>query len=187
VASASPQVDKKFLIVPGERFGPITSEASEESLKQQFGPENIPRARMYVGDGMEMDGIVVFPNLPEKAVQVFWFEEDPKRVKRIQIRGAKSEWKTAQGITLGTTLRELESLNGVPFDLLGLGWLGGSVSDWKGGALEGLTLRCDDISVELTEEEAASILGDQVVHSYAPAMRKANPKVSSIAIRFTGP
>lgn len=188
IESASPQAAADFVIVAGQSFGPINADATEESLKQQFGADKVKREKMYVGDGIEMDGAVVFPNEPEKRVEVFWFEEDPKRVQLVQIHGEKSEWKTAQGVTLGTTLQELEKLNGKPFAIMGLGWdFGGTVSDWKGGALDGLTLRCDATDVQLSEAESATILGDQVVQSSLPAMQKANPKVSKITLAFPLP
>jgi hypothetical protein len=127
----------------------------------------------------------VFPDQPEKRVEVFWSQEDPKKVQIIQIHGAKSEWKTAQGVTLGTTLQELEKINGKPFDIMGLGWdFGGTVSDWKGGALQGMTLRCDEPTGQISEEESASISGDQVVQSNLPAMQKANPRVTKIVVSF---
>lgn len=175
-------------IVPGQGFGPITADSTEESLKQAFGAEQVKREKMYVGDGQEWEGVAIFPTQPDKRVEVFWFEEAPNRVQMIQIAGEKSQWKTAQGVSLGTTLQELQKLNGKPFKMLGLGWdFGGGVADWNGGALEGLTLRCDSTSVELSEEENASISGDKTVMSDLPAMQKANPKVSKITVSFPLP
>lgn len=177
-----------FLIVPDKGFGAITADSTEESLKKAFGADQVKREKMYVGDGQEWNGIAVFPSQPEKRVEVFWFEEDPSRVQLIQISGQKSLWKTAQGVTLGTTLKELEKLNGKPFKLLGLGWdFGGGITDWEGGALEGLTLRCDDTAVQLSDKENEAVLGDQEVLSSLPAMQKANPKVSKITVNFALP
>lgn len=185
-ASATEASD--LTIVPEQRFGPIGAESSEESLKATFGADQVKREKMYVGDGQEWEGLAIFPSQPEKRVEVFWFEEDPTRVKMIQISGEKSQWKTAQGVTLGTTLQELQNLNGKPFKILGLGWdFGGSVADWNGGALQGLTLRCDSTSVELSEEESAAISGDKTVMSDLPAMQKANPRVSKIVVNFSLP
>ena len=188
--SGSPvaQAGNDFLIVPEQRFGPITIDSSEATLKEQFGAEQVRREKMYVGDGQEWNGIAVYPDQPDKRVEVFWFEEDPKRVQMIQIHGEASQWKTAQGVSLGTTLVELEKLNGKPFELLGLGWdFGGGVTDWKGGALQGLTMRVDSTTVELTEAESSQVLGDQTVKSDNPAMRKANPSVSKITVNFSLP
>ena len=157
-------------------------------MKKTFGADHVKREKMYVGDGQEWNGIAVFPDQPEKRVEVFWFEEDPSRVQMIQISGEKSQWKTTQGVTLGTTLQELQKLNGKPFKILGLGWdFGGGVTDWNGGALQGLTLRCDDTAVQLSDKENESIMGDQEVLSDLPAMQKANPKVSKITVTFSMP
>jgi hypothetical protein len=188
--SASPvaQAGNDFLIVPEQRFGPITVNSSEATLKEQFGAGQVRREKMYVGDGQEWNGIAVYPDQPDRRVEIFWFEENPRRVQMIQIHGESSLWKTAQGVSLGTTLVELEKLNGKPFELLGLGWdFGGGVTDWKGGALQGLTMRVDSTTVELTEAESSEVLGDQTVNSDNPAMRKANPSVSKITVNFSMP
>lgn len=182
------QAGGDFLIVANERFGPIHSGSSEEALKELFGASQVRREKMYVGDGQEWDGVAIYPDQPEKRVEVFWFEEDASKVQLIQVHGERSEWKTSQGVTLGTTLLELERLNGRPFDILGLGWdFGGGIVDWKGGVLEGLTLRCDHTTVELTDQESAAVMGDQTVSSSLPAMRKANPAVSKITLSFSLP
>lgn len=186
VADAQGNMAPSFLIVPNKSFGPITADFTESDLKKAFGEANVRAEKMYVGDGMEWDGYAVYPDSPEKRLEVFWAQEGPKRLEYLQVVGEKSQWKTAEGVTLGTTLLELEELNGGTFELLGLDWdFGGGVSDWHGGKLEGLTLQLGrSEEVELSQEEMAEITGEQTVQSDHPAIRKVNPKVMKINMAF---
>lgn len=182
----SPASDTEFVIKPEVGFGPIGVTSTKESLAKEFGADNVRQETIYVGDGMEWPGLAVYPDDPEKRVEVFWWEEDPTRVQLVRIQGESSLWKTAEGVSLGTTLSELESLNGKPFELLGLAWdFGGGVTNWNGGKLEGLTLRLDaSPEASYTDEEASQILGDQQVSSDNLVMRKVNPAVFQITVSF---
>lgn len=176
------------LIVPNQRLGPITPYSSEQSLRAHFGAENVRREKIYVGEGQAWDGVAVFPDQPDQRVEVLWNPEDPNRVEMVQLLGSTSRWRTAEGVSLGTSLLELQQLNGRPFELFGLSWdFSGAVCDWKGGALEGLILSCDDTELPLSEEESAAISGDRVLSSDLPLLQRANPKVSKIVVVFLEP
>lgn len=185
-ATPRPTASDDFLIKPSESFGPINAASTKESLIETFGPENVKEETIYVGDGMEWPGMVVYPEDEEKRVEVFWWEEDPTKVQMIRIQGDKSQWKTAEGVSLGTSVTELEELNGKPFKLLGLGWdFGGGVTDWNGGKLEGLNLRVEQTANDVnTGEDEAQILGDQEVESNNSVMQKVNPRVFQITVNI---
>lgn len=190
VASTAPATPASgdFLIVPGQSFGPITAESTQASLEQQFGKDQVRAGDIPGAEGITQPGLTIFPDQPEKQVSVFLSESEPRRVTHIQIYGEKSQWKTAEGVTLGTTLEELEKLNGKPFELMGLGWdYGGHVTDWKGGALENLNLRLNSTAPHMTEEEMAAISGDKTISSALPELRKAEPHVSEILVLFSVP
>jgi hypothetical protein len=185
-ATAEPSATENFLIQADVGFGAINASSTKESLLETFGKENVKEETIYVGDGMELPGLAIYPDDPQKRVEVFWWEEDPTKVQLIRIQGDRSQWKTAEGVSLGTSLTELEQLNGKPFKLLGLGWdFGGGVTSWDGGKLEGLTLRVEQTSIdEVSEEEQSQILGDQEVASDNPVMRKVNPRVFQLTVGF---
>ena len=180
------QAEEGFLLVPGQSVGPITKDSTEASLKAAFGAGNVKKETLYVGDGQELPGLAIFANDPEKRIEVIWSETEPNKIAFVQIQGARSLWQTKDSVSLGTSLQELEKLNGRAFTMFGLGWdFGGSVTDWKGGALDGLMIRLGETEdLSLSEKEAEAVYGDQEVSSDLPLMRRINPKVFKIVISF---
>lgn len=187
--SASPEVtqDTKFLIVPGKSMGEINKDSTEEQLKKAYGSENVKSESIYVGDGMEWPGLAVFPDSQEKRIEVVFQEDKPGAITMLKVSGEKSDWATADGVTLGTDLATLQKLNGKPFKLMGLEWdFGGGVIDWNGGALDGLNIRVGMSGEDggLTDDETAAIMGEQEVMSDHPAMVKANPRIFQITVNY---
>lgn len=184
--SATPvaQADSEFLIVPDVQVGPITKDSTEASIRKAFGDAQVKPEKLYVGDGQELPGLAIYPDDPEKRVEVIWQEENPSKIAFVQIQGERSKWKTKEGVTLGTSLAELEKLNGRAFDLFGLGWdFGGTVVDWKGGNLDALQVRvADPADTQLSQEETSTISGDQTISSDTPALKKVNPTVFKIVV-----
>jgi hypothetical protein len=94
-------------------------------------------------------------------------------------------------------LRELERLNGKPFQLAGFGWdYSGTVTDWNGGGLERVLNSCSRVLLRLEprysptgptaeqqklEEEVG---GDRDFPSGNPAMQQLNPVVYAIAVKL---
>lgn len=126
-----------YLIVPGKRVGPITKSFSESDLKQKYGESNVSPHRVHVGEGEMEEGTIVFQNEKIKKIEIRWFDPIKKRYpKEIKISGSKSVWKTANGITLGSQLSQVEKLNGRPFKIFGFGWdYAGFVTSWERGKL----------------------------------------------------
>lgn len=186
-ATASVAVSEEFLITENG-FGPITAESTQVSLEERFGKEQVKAGEIPGAEGLMLPGLLVFPDQPDKQVSVFLTEETPPRVSHLQLAGQASQWKTTHGISLGTTLAELEKLNGKPFELTGFGWdYGGYVTDWKGGALEGMMIRLLPANQDLSEEESAAVSGDQTIASDLAALAKADAKVSEISLVFVRP
>jgi len=87
-----------------------------------------------------------------------------------------SHWTEAgTGVRVGTSLGELNRLNGRAFEFSGFDWdfdwdYGGYVSDWKGGKLEGLTLQLvygAEVMYDEDQSFLAVAVGDQSVQSDA--------------------
>ena len=113
----------------------------------------------------------------------------------IRISGQKSIWKVGPGVTLGTTLKDLERLNRRPFVLAGFGWdYSGTVVSWEKGDLEKEFTTSGRVIVRLkpieeiykivSSEEAESVMGDQDCRSDSKVMQKINPRVYAITIEL---
>lgn len=96
-------------VVPQQQVGQITANMSELDIKKLYGENNI--ARVDRGDVKT----VVFPN-SDRELEIAWKKGwDFKKLETAIIR--KGDWKTAEGIGIGTTIDELNTINGKPIEL----------------------------------------------------------------------
>jgi hypothetical protein len=185
-----PTVGVEWMIVPDRSVGPLTRESSEAQLKQRYGPEMVSSSRIQIGEGETMAGTVLFPGDSLRTAEIIWADSVGRRSpSRFILRGSRSVWQTAGGISLGTTLQELERLNGRPFMLAGFGWdYGGVVTDWAGGALDSalgdVKLYLDPGPEQYQSAPYSQVLGDREYSSALKPMQQMNPKVSQIFVDF---
>lgn len=190
-------------IVPGERVGRITRNISEEEIIEIFGAKNVLSTDVGVGEGETIPGTVVYPDDPTKTLEILWKSGGQRNTpSEVRIRGKSSRWRTKNGLSLGSTLREIERLNGRPFRLTGFGWdYSGTVIDCNQGRLtelgcvnpedrsrtirgRKLLLRLIPHEGERTSREYRAVLGDRDFSSGDPAMQKLNPRVYEMIIFF---
>ena len=192
--------DESWLIVPGAKVGPITAKTSEADLIQVYGKANVQSKDIEVGEGFTEPGTVIYPENLTRTASIIWRDQKSKRFPNtITISGEKkSAWKTVQGITIGTTLKELERSNGKPFFLLGPGQdYSGTVISWEKGKLEKefeqngrVILRLQPTLTQATEKEYQSLIyeeshpGKEGLRSDHKIMQKINPWVYEIVVQF---
>ncbi len=105
------------------------------------------------------------------------------------------------------TLKEIETINGKPFALLGFGWdYGGTIAGAEGGLLTGLGEKeHDSVAVRsliirlsaaeffgmkakpLTQDEFMKLSGERIFRSDHPLMQKLNPRVDEMIVKFPPP
>lgn len=201
LAVVSEGVEQDWLVVPGERVGVITASSSEKDLFRLLGEENVHvRDTIFLAEGDFMIGTIVYKNTPDE-VQIIWKDTvafaNPDWVsvgswEVDKIEAGKTHWKTIHGVKLGTTLKELEIINGKPFSFYGFGWdLGGGASNWNGGDLmtkDGLVYFNVQFNYDFLDNQkqtfADQLMGDSEFLSSLPAAQKLNPYVSMMSIRF---
>jgi hypothetical protein len=197
------EVPPDWLIVPGDRVGPITATTSERALERLFGAENIESADVHLGEGFTAPGTAVFPDDALRRIEVVWRDEARSAVKEIWLTGKSSVWRTHEGLSLGSTLKEIERLNGYPFRLAGFAFdYGGTIVDCGRGRLEMLgcvdrddprraiqgrlvVLRLSPDAEARTRPEYRQVLGDRIYSSGHPAMQVLNPSVYQMIVFFS--
>lgn len=198
---------KPWSIIPGVRVGPITNRTSESRIRALYGPENVRRKDILVGEGEPVPATVVYPDDPEKTFIIRWRDPSFRNLpESILFRGPRSIWKTDKGLSLGSTLKEIETINGKPFTLYGFGWdYGGTVAGAEGGILTELGEKEHDpvavrslilrLSAEifptrpipLTQDESLKLSGERIFRSDHPGMQKLNPRVYEMIVLFPPP
>lgn len=108
-----------FLIVPGESVGRVRVGAKQAELESIFGKEFIIEGVIYDGQGVEWPGFYIFKNSPLELKCIL--NESENTIDRVVISEPGSNWQTAEGIKIGTTIDELVKMNGKPisFDCFG--------------------------------------------------------------------
>ena len=173
-------------------FAPSTS---EQALVAKFGKTNVVRDKIYIAEGDETDGTVVFPNDPKRRLEIVW--KDAKRRKTPEwIRVPLDSRWSVFGLRNGMPLAELVKRNGRDFLFSGFGWdYGGAVTDWKGGAIPaiggktchvGVTIDVDFPESPSKAEEKAfeGVSGDQELKSSSPHLKKLKVRVSELVVSY---
>jgi len=196
---ASRSVAADWVIVPGERVGPIDAGASEAKLVELFGAANVERVSFEVEPGEAVPATTVFANDSTRRAVVLWRDPQARTApETVLIRGERSRWRTDKGITLGTPLATLRRLNGKPLTLTGFGSdLGGTVLDCNGGSLvefgqdgpRGIVGRTLVVRVEpdpARRDTAAyqQTIGESELSSDSDAMRTLNPRAYELMVEI---
>ena len=146
VAQAAEAAENDWLCLPFERVGPIKAAAKEEDLLQLFGAEQVQRRTIYVAEGTEKRDVSVIYPYSANEVILFWRDNQYGKVlSHAWVKKEGASWRTAENITVGTPLAELNRLNGQAFRIVGFGWdYGGYIPVRQEGSLiqqKGLCLR----------------------------------------------
>ena len=165
-----------------------SSAASIDSAPAEW---RIQRGRVGpVGEGETAPGTILYPRDSLRRAEIIWRDTVTRREPaRIVLRGSRSEWQVNGPISLGTSLKDLERLNGKPFTLAGFGWdYAGVIIDWQGGALDstlaGIKLYLDPGPAQYESPAYSQVLGDRDYSSTLPAMQQLNPRVGQIFVDF---
>jgi hypothetical protein len=170
--------------------GPLSATTSEADLRRHYGPSVVESTRIELGEGETAPGTVIYPADSLRRAEIIWQDTlARRRPARVILQGNQSKWQVSRGISLGTSLQELEQLNGKPFTLAGFGWdYAGVVTDWNGGALDSVLapvkLYLDPGPAQYESAPYSQVLGDRDYSSALPAMQQLSPRVTQIFVDF---
>ncbi len=174
------------LIEPGQGIGPVRRSMMRPDLDRVAPPE-----ALFDGNTDHWPSTTLWAMDPDRRITIFWGPQGS--ILRLLVGGRPpTVYKTREGITLGTSARELEKLNGEPFVMStfsGKRW--GEVLDWQGGALQkalpGVTLALT-MNVPgygpLTGEQKEALEKPGRLESSDPLIRALNPQVERIELKF---
>jgi|ERR1019366_9228352 hypothetical protein len=177
--------------------GAFAPTASVKSLQLEFGSPDVATDSLPLGatEGDMVPATELFPHDPRRRIAIVWHDTAGRRTPRfVQLRHGPTDWKTPEGITIGTSLRELEQLNGRPFHLAGFAFDGsGAVTSWDGGKLISLSAGSCRLVMFVNslgrlgpaaQRQYDQVSGDRDFSSGHPAMQALNPRVSEILLQY---
>ena len=187
-----------WVIVPGQRAGPIDAAASEAKLVELYGARNVTREAFEVEPGVALPATVLFASDPTRRAVILWRNAEQRTApESVLIRGERSVWRTDKGITLGTPLAQLRRINGRPLTLLGFGSdVGGTILEGDGGAISELgavgpagsvvgrtlVLRVEPDPAQRDSPAYQRSIGNDQHSSESDAMRALNPRVYELIV-----
>ena len=167
---------------------PVAADDTERSLKQRYGKDAVVQ-QLPGAEGETYKGVVLFPKARDRRIEVAFTDDKAGRVSGLSLRdaGKTSLWNVA-GVTIGSSLAEVQKANGKPFLVSGFEWdYGGFVTDWKGGTLSRPLQGGCRITIRFSGKAGAprSLSGDGVkVASDNAALVKFAPVVTEIGVNF---
>jgi len=186
------------LIIPGLRVGPVTRASTEKTLLRSLGTA-AARAEIDTGEGFMQQGLIVYGNERGRRLGVTFNSETPPHPAIVFICYQESRtpcrWRTRSGVHWGMRLKDLERLNGAPFQITGSGTdISGNVVSWNGGQLERelesegrLIINLDvngPLDPTVTAAEYEAIAGDRIFPSSHPVLQKLNPRIIGMYLVF---
>jgi hypothetical protein len=166
---------------------PVAPNDSGKTLRQRYGKDAVVQ-ELPGAEGETYKGLVLLPRAADRRIEVSFTDGAMKRVTGLAIRGeAKASRWNLSGITIGSSLAEVQKVNGKPFLVSGFDWdYGGFVADWNGGALGRMEGGCR-VMLRFGKKTGAprNLSGDGVkVSSDNAALVKWWPVVTEIGIGF---
>jgi hypothetical protein len=182
-----------WLIIAGSGKGAINAHTTRVDLVRIYGSANVVDQDVDVGEGEMQSGTFLFPKDPERQIEVLWKDPGTKTApESAGIWGKKSRWHASHGITLGTSVSELQRLNrrSFRFTLKNDGTdMAEECISWRGGSLEKEFQGDGRILLQLESDSAKGAaqrqpFADFVVDSDNPIWRSQNPHISRMTWIF---
>lgn len=167
---------------------PVAPDDTERSLKQRFGKDAVVQD-LPGAEGEKYKGVVLFPKARDRRIEIAFTDDKAMRASGLTLRDTArtSRW-SVNGVSIGSSLADVQKANGKPFLVSGFEWdYGGFVTDWNGGALGRPLQGGCTVTVRFDKKSAApkSLLGDGVkTASDNPVLMKWAPLVTEIGVNF---
>lgn len=194
-SAARAPTDTLWLFAADPADDAVHATDTEATLRSRYGADNVGAERIHLGEGETVPGTVIFPNDSSRRLTVVWKDTVTRtQPTRVTVGSRQTRWAVVPGVSTGTSLSELERLNGRPFKLFGFAWdYAGTVSGWEGGRLDSLWrggpenkvlvwLRLSPDSAGYASSRSREVAGDRIFSSSIPAMRALNPRVYALFI-----
>ena len=73
-AGATP-VQHDWLIVPGERVGPVSADSTAAGLRRSLGEDLVTNVSIGMGEGEREEGTIIYPDDPTHSLAILWHDD----------------------------------------------------------------------------------------------------------------
>jgi len=180
------------VIEPGARLGPVTAASTLDNLRAALGKRNVSLEMVQAEDGKgKVSGAVLYPGDAKKRIELAWGDTLTKsRPRWARVRNTANWWHTPAGVRVGTTLRDLEKLNGRAFTVTSFrsgerrivvhSWNKGNLADEMGKKTHVWLA----VPTATTKSQMVPLSQGTLLPSGDPPLRRLNPHVTEISTKF---
>lgn len=167
--------------------GAFAADSSEARLVESFGKDNVVTGDVPGPEGSTVLATTVFPNDPARAMEFGWWDEE--KLESTAYFTVPAGDTAPGGLRVGMTVKQVEALNGGPFDMYGFFWDYGGSAGFDGGKLADLPGGCN-VSVRFAvgdypaDLDVAAISGDQQISSSEPLLETVHATIESITVGY---
>lgn len=168
--------------------GPFAADSSEAKLVEAFGKENVVTGEVPGPEGSTVLATTVFPNDETRKIEVGWWDEEG--LTQLAYFTIPSADISPQGVKTGMTVKEVEALNGAPFEMQGFWWDYGGYANFSGGKLgapeEGciVSVRFAPAGESPADLNVEAVSGEVMVPSSEPLLEKLDVRVESLSVSY---
>jgi hypothetical protein len=167
--------------------GAFAADGSEARLIETYGKDNVVTGDVPGPEGSTVLATTVFPNDPARSMEFGWWDES--KLEGTAYFTVPTAETAPGGLKVGMTTREVEALNGGPFELYGFFWDyggsagfdGGKLGDLPGGCSVSVVFAPGDYPADLNVD---AISGDQQISSSEPLLETVHATVQSISVGY---
>jgi hypothetical protein len=177
------------LIIPGKSVGKMNNSTTYADLVKLYGKQKLTAKKVYGPEGqVEFAGTLITLG-KNRSLTVVWKDKTKKQILWIVIQD--SNWKTKEGLGVGTSLAKMRQIIG-EFKITGLYWDYGNLvidlSPAKQAKFKGLWLNVDvdPQAAKKFPKDLQAVMGDRVtLPASSPRWQRLKMSVSAVNVYFS--
>lgn len=135
--SATTPIPENSLIQIGQSVGQVMLNMTQLDLIKIFGKDRLTIDTVYEAEGTVATLATFIDREKPSEIIVLWDEKKHlTKIDRIQVWNPQSPFKTADGLHVGSSLAEVEKMNGKTIAFQGFGWDYGGGANFQKGKLD---------------------------------------------------
>jgi len=168
--------------------GPFAADSSEARLIETYGKDNVVTGEVPGPEGSTVIATTVFPNDPDKTMEFGWWDEE--KFERIAYFTVPANDTAPGGLKPGLTVKEVEVLNGGPFEIGGFWWDYGGYANFGDGKLNeapggcNVSVRFSPMAEAPADLDISTISGEVTIPTSEPLLEQLDTRVESITIGY---
>ncbi len=165
-------------LVTDSAWGPITTKTDFTALQNSYGAANVKDERICGPECIDSLDVTKINADTPKEIIVYWKDSAyHKSIGMLVSYAEGSPYRTATGLKIGSSLKDILLLNGKKIGFSGFGWdYGGYIQSFNNGKLEKSPIQ---FRLDLMDDTSTVLLGDIELNTDMPAVQEKLDKIKA--------